>query len=84
MSREVFEKKYGQSWADTPPRVRELWLEAWQSATAAQEARVRELRGQLENCINHLHRAHRRLHDKSFSEAIEAANRALSATETRT
>lgn len=45
MSREAFEEKYAQSWADTPPHVRKLWLEAWQAATSAQEARVRELNG---------------------------------------
>ena len=42
MSRETFEEKYAQSWADTPPHVRKLWLEAWQAATSAQEARGRE------------------------------------------
>ena len=43
MSKEAFEQKYGQSWSDTPPHVRKLWLEAWQAATSAQQARVREL-----------------------------------------
>jgi len=38
MSKEAFEKKYGQSWEDTPPHVRKLWLDAWQAATSAQKA----------------------------------------------
>ena len=64
MSREAFEQKYGQSWADTPPHVRKLWLDAWQAATSAQEARVREL-GRLlqiagcpENCTEGAYAGH--------------------------
>lgn len=43
MSIEEFGKKYAQSWSDTPPHVRKLWLDAWQAASAMQAERVREL-----------------------------------------
>lgn len=37
---------------------------------------IDRLRGQLQNCVNHLDRANRRDHGK-YSECIESANRAL-------
>lgn len=43
MSKEAFEQKYGQSWSDTPPHVRKLWLEAWQAAKADSAAQVEAL-----------------------------------------
>ena len=56
-----------------------------QSATiAALEERVRELdskvdrlRGQLQNCVNHLDRAGRKHLSQSYSQCIESANKYL-------
>jgi hypothetical protein len=81
MSREAFEEKYAQSWADTPPHVRKLWLEAWQAATSLQAERVRELEGVLAHIIEYWNRDanEQAMHDALW-HIIETAEQALSAT----
>ena len=39
--------------------------------------KVDRLRGQLQNCVNHLERAKRRQPQRGYDEVIEAANKAL-------
>jgi len=41
------------------------------------EKQVTRLRGQLQNCVNHLDRANRRYPGDTYSKCIESANRAL-------
>lgn len=38
---------------------------------------ILELRGQLENCVNHLHQAKRKLSNTDFDACIDSANRVL-------
>jgi len=42
-----------------------------------QEEIIERLRGQLQNCVNHLDRAKRRTYGMNLDECIESANRAL-------
>lgn len=46
-------------------------------STAYAEDVIQRLRGQLQNCVNHLERAKRKGYGGNFDEAIESANRAL-------
>ena len=80
MSKEAFEEKYAQSWADTPPHVRKLWLEAWQAATSAQEARVRELEEALRGLMQACEQSFDWQYDPQFSATFSEAQQALSAT----
>ena len=81
MSIEAFEEKYAQSWADTPPHVRKLWLEAWQAATSRQQERIRELEEAL-RLLRHemIESGNGGSEDFGWSAAIKATNKALSAT----
>lgn len=38
---------------------------------------IGRLRGQLQNCVNHLERAKRKANNSSYDEVIESANTAL-------
>ena len=39
--------------------------------------RVDKLRGQLQNCVNHLERAKRKSNNGAYDDVIESANKAL-------
>ncbi len=81
MSIEAFEEKYAQSWADTPPHVRKLWLEAWQAATSRQQERIRELEGALRRLSFAAQTSGGNVGtDEYLTQAISLAEQALSAT----
>ena len=42
-----------------------------------QEGVIQRLRGQLQNCVNHLDRAKRKYPTRSYDNCIESANKAL-------
>ena len=47
------------------------------------DATIERLRGQLQNCVNHLDRAKRKTYGLNLDECIESANRALYETSKR-
>ena len=44
---------------------------------ACQGEKIDKLRGQLQNCVNHLERAKRRIGNDSFDKVIQFANNTL-------
>lgn len=53
---------------------------AYEREIKKQEGKIDRLRGQLQNCVNHLNRAKRKSYgkqSKSFDDCIDRANKAL-------
>jgi len=52
-------------------------LEIWNDLPRGADETIQRLRGQLQNCVNHLDRAKRRYNSNTYNECIESANKAL-------